>query len=204
LLVTLRSAKHLGWTHSLTGDESWFWLTIDCEQQWLLSGAERPTRPSKMNSSPKAIISIFWSPLGFPVIQVLPPKVTFTSKLFIDAILLHIVAAKPAVDPGRRLVLHMDNASPPRAILTARNPEQNRMTTNRHLAFSPDLTPSGFFLFGALKGQISGCISGSPDELVEAIREVATAIPRTTFERAFLEWEERLHRCIDINGAYVD
>jgi hypothetical protein len=29
LLVTLRLAKHRGWTHFFTTDESWFWLTID-------------------------------------------------------------------------------------------------------------------------------------------------------------------------------
>jgi hypothetical protein len=33
LLVTLRSAKHRGWTHFFSGDESWFWLTINYEQQ---------------------------------------------------------------------------------------------------------------------------------------------------------------------------
>jgi hypothetical protein len=46
---------------------------------------------------------------------------------------------------------------------------------------------SDFFLFGALKGQLSGCIFESPDELVEAIREIASAIPRTILERGFLE-----------------
>jgi hypothetical protein len=33
LLVRLKSAKHRGWTHFLTGDELWFWLTINYEQQ---------------------------------------------------------------------------------------------------------------------------------------------------------------------------
>jgi hypothetical protein len=105
LLVTLRSAKRHGWTHLLTGDESWFWLTIKYEQQWPPLGAERPTRPKKAISSPQAMIMIFWSPLGFPVIQVLPPKATFTSEFFVDAILPHIVAAKPAGDPGGRLYI---------------------------------------------------------------------------------------------------
>jgi hypothetical protein len=61
-----------------------------------------------------------------------------------------------------------------------------------------------FFLFGALNGQFSGRIFESPDELVEAIRKIASAIPPTTLGRVFLEWKERLQRCIDINGAYVD
>jgi hypothetical protein len=63
---------------------------------------------------------------------------------------------------------------------------------------------SEFFLFDVLKDQLSGRIFESPDELAEAIRDVASAIQRTTLEKVFLEWEERLHRCININGAYFD
>jgi hypothetical protein len=99
LLVTLRSAKHRGWTHFLTDDESWFCLPIDYEQQWLPPGAERPTRPNKMTSSPKAMTVVFWSPLDFLVIQALPPKVTFTSEFFVDAILPYVVA-KSTGNPG--------------------------------------------------------------------------------------------------------
>jgi hypothetical protein len=156
-----------------------------------------------MISSSKAMIVIFWSSLGFPVIQALPPQVTFTSEFFVDAILPHIVAAKPAGDPGRQLVLHIDNASPHRVGLTARNLEENRITESSHPAFSPDLAPSDFFLSGALKGQLSGWIFESLDELTEAIY-VRSRVPGTTLERTFLEWEERLQRCIDISDADAD
>jgi hypothetical protein len=186
LLVTFRSAKLRGWTHFLPGDESWFWLTIDHEQQWLPPGAESPTRPRKMIGSAKAMIIIFWSPLGIPVIQDLPPKVTFPSEFFVDAILPHIVAAKPAGDPGRRLVPYLGSASPNRARSTVRNLDENRITASPYPAFSPDLATSDFFLFGTLKGQLSGRVFESPDELIEAIREIANAIPRTTLERVFL------------------
>jgi hypothetical protein len=85
----------------------------------------------------------------------------------------------------------MDNDFSYRTRLAARNLEENRITASRHPVFSPDLAPSDFFLFGALKGYLSGRICESPDELVDAIREVASAIPRTTLERVSLEWEER-------------
>jgi hypothetical protein len=109
----------------LPGDESWFWLTINYEQQWLPPGAERPAGPMKMINSLKAMIIIFRSPLGFSVIQVLSTQMTFTSEFFVDAILPHIVAAKPAGDPNRLLILHMNNTFPHRASLTARNLEEN-------------------------------------------------------------------------------
>jgi hypothetical protein len=150
------------------------------------------------------MIIIFWPPLGFLVREALPPKVTFTSKFFVDAILPYIIAAKPAADPGRQLVLDMDNASPRRARLIARNLEENRITASPRPAVWPDLAPSDFFLFGALKSQLSGCAFESRGGLVEAIRQIASYIPRTTFERLSLEWEDRLPRCININGAYID
>jgi hypothetical protein len=139
-----------------------------------------------MISSPKMIIIIFWSSLDFHAIQALPPKVIFTSEFFVDAILPYIVAAKLAGDPGRRLALHMDSAAPHCARLIARNLEENRTTANPHRAFSPDLAPSDFFLFGALNDQLSGRIFESPEELVQAIREIASAIPRTTVARVVL------------------
>jgi hypothetical protein len=48
----------------------------------------------------KATVIIFWSLFGLLVIHGFPPKVTLTSKCFVDAILPHIVAAKPTGDPG--------------------------------------------------------------------------------------------------------
>jgi hypothetical protein len=98
----------------------------------------------------------------------------------------------------------MDNTSPHRARLTARNLEENRITASPHPVLSPNLAFSDFCLFDALKYQLSGHISESPDELVEAICELVSAIPRTTLDGAFLEWEKRLQRYIDINGAYID
>jgi hypothetical protein len=133
------------------------------------------------------MIVIFWSPRGVPVIQDRPPKVTFTPEFFVDAILPHVVSAKPTGGPGRRLVLHMDNASPHRVRLTAQNLEENRIAASPHPVFSSDLALSDFVLFGALKRQLSGHIFESPDELVEGIYEIVRAIPRTRLERVSLE-----------------
>jgi hypothetical protein len=153
-LVAVHSARHHGCTHFLTDDESWFWfwLTIDHEQQWLPVSAERPTRPSKMASSPRAMIVIFWLTLVFPVIRVLRPKVTFTVEFFIDTMILGLPAARSACDPTRWLVLHMDNTSPPRSRSAAYKLEKNLIAASCRPAFSLDLAPYDFYLFGALKG----------------------------------------------------
>jgi hypothetical protein len=138
------------------------------------------------------------------VIQALPPKVIFTSEFFVDVILPRIVAVKPSGDSGRRLVLQLNNAPPHYARLAARNLQGNGITPSSQSAFSSDIAPSDFFLFSSLNGQLSDHIFESLDESVEAVCEIVSAIPRTTPERAFLEWDERMQRYIDFNGAYID
>jgi hypothetical protein len=58
-------------------------------------------KTEKDSQPPKAIIIVFWLPLDFPVIQIWPPKMTFTTKFFVNNTLPDIVAAKPACDPYR-------------------------------------------------------------------------------------------------------
>jgi hypothetical protein len=127
------------------------------------------------------------------VIQDLPPKGTFIAGFFVENILPDIVAAKPASDTHHRLVLHMDNAFPHRTLLTSQNPEENGIIASRHPAFSPDLAPSDFFLFAALKGRFARCTFPSADELVEAIREITSAIPRGNLKKFFSNGKRDCH-----------
>jgi histone-lysine N-methyltransferase SETMAR len=143
-----------------------------------------------MINSPKAMIIRFWSPLSFPVIQALPPNMPFTAKFFLDNILSDIVASKPACDPYRQRVLHLDNAFPHRAVLTGQQLEENGIVANPCPALSPDLAPFDFFLFAALKGQLTGRAFEPADELIEDICAMMSAIPGPKLEKVFLDWEE--------------
>jgi hypothetical protein len=63
------------------------------------------------------MVSIFWSPVGFPVITALPAKTKFSSVDFCETIIPKIVKGMPfdLAESPRKLMLHMDNASPRRA-----------------------------------------------------------------------------------------
>jgi hypothetical protein len=111
----LKRAKHRGWRYILTGDESWFYLTIDHKQILTRSEAPPPTILNKITGSPKRIVTIFWSPLGFRVLRVLPKEVHFDAKYFRDNILSEIDRTRPTgseEDDRRNLILHFDNAKP--------------------------------------------------------------------------------------------
>jgi hypothetical protein len=110
----IESAKHRGWRSFVTGDEFWFSSSLDHENIWLRDGVPIPTRPKKTIASPTRMLTVFWSPLSFPVIQSLPKGVYCTGEYFCSNILRDIQKKRPgdrAEDRRRKLMLHFDNAS---------------------------------------------------------------------------------------------
>jgi hypothetical protein len=71
-----------------------------------------------------------------------------------------------------------------------------------HPPYSPDLAPSDFSLFGYLKDRLQQQFEDG-DQLFDAVIALTWTIEKVTLQRAFLEWMERLRRCIDTNGDYV-
>jgi hypothetical protein len=61
------------------------------------------------------MITIFWSPFGFPVIDALPAGENFTGQYLCDNIVPQIAEQRPSdaqQNRGRKFVVHMDNATP--------------------------------------------------------------------------------------------
>jgi hypothetical protein len=87
----LRSAKHRAWRYDLTGDESWFYYTIDHDHIWILDGEEVLAIPRRAITSPKRMLAVFWSPLGFSLVEILPKGIHFDSQYFTSNILSAIV-----------------------------------------------------------------------------------------------------------------
>jgi hypothetical protein len=90
MLKMIAETRHQSWQCFLTGDESWFCYSTDDEQMWLPRGEMAPTRARHITSTPKVLITIFWSPLGFPVIDALPAGKKFTAWYFCDNIVPQI------------------------------------------------------------------------------------------------------------------
>jgi hypothetical protein len=77
------------------------------------------------------------------------------------------------------------------------------MKTAPHLFYSPDLARSNFFLFGDVKGKLMGYQAGTAAELVVRIQVILAEIPPEALNTVFLEWMQRLQKCIDSDGEYV-
>jgi histone-lysine N-methyltransferase SETMAR len=207
LLGIISQARHQGWRFFFTGDESWFYFANNYNRVWLLPDAEVPKRVRNTINAEKAMLTVFWSPLGFPVVEVLAKKKTFTSEYFCETICTKLVACAPEEtrrNGGRKLTIHMDNASPHRSKQTTEFMQKSRLNSAPHPPYSPDLAPSDFYLFGKVKDMLKGQEFKSSEEILEAIITILRGITRDELDRVFANWERRLARCIELNGDYVE
>jgi transposase len=104
---------------------------------------------------------------------------------------------------GQKLIVHSDNARPHTARQTRDFIEAYGMEQAPHPPYSPDTTPSDFYLFDYVKDRLQRQHFEDGDQLFDAIIALAGTIERVTLQREFLEWMEGLRRCIDANDEYV-
>jgi histone-lysine N-methyltransferase SETMAR len=82
--------------------------------------------------------------------------------------------------------------------------EQNAMEKAPPPAYSPDLAPSDFHLFGYIRQLLVGHEFPDGEALLGAINAILGGIDKVISEGVFLKWMERLRRYINTAGEYVD
>jgi hypothetical protein len=81
--------------------------------------------------------------------------------------------------------------------------EENEMIRAYRALCSPDLALSGFFVFYSVKINLSGRSLEEGGDILSAVAAILESIEKATFDTVFLEWRERIRRCIDINSYHV-
>jgi histone-lysine N-methyltransferase SETMAR len=180
LLKNVRQALHLGWWPFLTSDDSWFVCVTDYRRMQLPEGLPPQSRPSTIVSTPKVMVSIFWSPLDFLVMTTLPPRTKFTSAHFCGGSIPTIVAGIPfdLAKSFRQMILLMDDATARRARESITCLKRFRPCPIDQPPYSPDLASSDFYLSEKLKGALVVQEFESTEELLLAIMRVTDSIGR--------------------------
>ena len=151
------------------------------------------------------MLTIFWNPEGFPIVDVLPSRQIFNSEYFIENILKNIykIFSSRAEEIGRPITLHFDNARPHTSRKVQEYMDSHNMKKAVQPPYSPDIAPSDFFLFGYIKNILKGSKFESRDELKAAIDEILSSFPKNLLDSVFLKWENKLQQVIESNGDYL-
>ena len=205
LLKILKSANHHSWNYFVTGDESWFEYEYNYHQKWIAPSEKVPQIPKVMKTSKKVMLTIFWNPHGFLVVDCLPKGETFNAHYYINNILgkLSQIGTGFPDTEERRLTVHADNARPHTAKVTTRYMACNGMKRAPHPPYSPDLAPSDFFLFGYIKKKLEGHSFSTKEELLEEVKTILANISIDQLKSVFNEWERRLKIVIHTDGEYI-
>jgi hypothetical protein len=164
-----------------------------------------PDRERYTIQSPKFVTTIVWNPRGFHVVKALLKWSKFNADYYINNILVAISDWRRLTGGTRqnKLWIHAENARAHTAKVSSDYIARNDMKMAPHPPYSPDFEPSDFSLFGYVKGKLMGYQAGSAAGLLVRIQVILAEIPREALSTVFLEWMQRLQKCIDSDGEYV-
>ena len=152
------------------------------------------------------MLTIFWNPLEFHLVKVLPEGATFNDDYFITEILelIYEMTTSLRETSGSKIILHFDNARPHISKKVLEYLESHDMERAPHPPFSPDIAPADFYLFGYIKGLLAGRSFSSIDELLSAVIGILNEISEIQLMKVFKEWEKRLNEVVMLNGDYIE
>ncbi|UYV71313.1 hypothetical protein LAZ67_8002588, partial [Cordylochernes scorpioides] len=146
----------------VTGDESWVHhSTPETKRQSMVWKKPEESAPKKAKvtiSAGKVMAIVFWDCKGVLLVDYLPPNSTVNAARYCE-VLNKLRAAIKRKRPGllsRKVLLVHDNARPHAARTTQTLLENFKWEIFTHPPYSPELAPSDFHLFPALKLHLGG------------------------------------------------
>lgn len=210
----LRMSAQLGesfWSRLITVDETWlpFYLPESKEQskQWCRVGEHPPLKAKTVPSAGKVMITAFWHCDGVILIDYLQKGVTINSAYYSHLLSHDLRAALKNRRRGKlssKPLLQQDNARPHTANLTIQTVQQLGWTLLPHPAYSPDLAPSDYHLFGNLKKPLRGKHFANIDEMKVAVNQWLSETPKEFFANGIRKLTKRWEKCVAIGGDYIE
>jgi hypothetical protein len=204
LLQVLSVQSTRQWHDSVTLDESWIYLFSEHDLMWTAPGEIVVDRERHTVQSPTFMLTVVLNPIRFHVMQAFPKGANSMHNIIqmVSWSQSQIGGGRPG-EYGQILWVHSDNARPHTAKMSKDYIGLNRMKQALHPSYSPDLAPSDVFLFGYVKRKLMKYRTETLSELLVRIRVILAEIPRETLNAVFLEWTERLQKCVQVDGEYV-
>ncbi|UYV84093.1 K02A2.6-like [Cordylochernes scorpioides] len=95
--------------------------------------------------------------------------------------------------------------SEPRTFQRSPEPVKTRsFEVLEHPAYSPDLAPSDYFLFGLLKKELKGKRFDSDEDVQKVVQDFFHTLPKGAYKEGIYKLPERWRRCIESHGDYFE
>lgn len=200
----LRSQRKDFLANLVTGDESWILYKNDTRAAyWLPRGEEPPVQPKVDPHGRKVLLCCWWDHQGMLYYELLTSGETVTANVYADQ--LRKLATAVREKRRRRSEVHLlhDNARPHVASATRQQLEELGWATVPHPPYSPDLAPSDYHLFRALKNFLRGQSFSDFDHLKNALADFFERQPAEFWAEGIQSLPNRWRQVIDTFGQYI-
>ena len=150
--------------------------------------------------------TVFWDVKGVIMLDFLPKRSTITGVYYANLLgqLRTAIREKCRGKLSKGVLLQQDNARAHTCKVAMAAVERNGYELIPHPAYSPDLAPSGFFLFPNLKKDIRGLHFRSDEEVVTAVEEWVNGKDPDFFSSGLMALEHHWFKCITLEGNYIE
>lgn len=194
----------------VTMDETWVYHHDPKSKQeakeWCEPGCSAPKRVRVHKSAKKVLASVFWDAKGILFVDYLQTGKTINSEYYcnlLDKLKEEIQKKRPGLQK-KKIIFHQDNAPCHKSILTMAKISELKYELLEHPPYSPDLAPSDFYLFPALKKFMRGKRFSTNDEVIAAVEAYFTDLPDSYFRDGIHKLESRWNKCIEVQGDYTE
>ncbi|UYV74225.1 hypothetical protein LAZ67_11002523 [Cordylochernes scorpioides] len=198
----------------VTGDESWVHhSTPETKRQstvWKKPEESAPKKAKVTISAGKVMAIVFWDCKGVLLVDYLPPNARVNSARYCE-VLTNLRAAIKRKRPGllsRKVLLVPDNARPHAVRTTQTLLENFKWEIFTHPPYSPELAPSDFHLFPALKLHLGDKHFANDDEVQAEANHWLRRQDTAWYNSGIKKLLQRYQKCLDRNDineeVYID
>ena len=155
----------------------------------------------------KTMLVCFYDSKGIIHHEFVPQEQTVTGSFYLsvlERLWKRIRRVRPEYSaPGSWFLLH-DIAPVHQAVALQEVLARKQVWVLNHPSYSPDLSPSDYFLFPKLKLPLKGRLFEDVQYIQGAVTSSLRAIPQEDVQRSFESLLDRATRCIDAEGMYFE
>ena len=182
----LKSCKHYSFRNIITSDECWFCIRHIVGGSWISDDENALVCESDKFSVMKIMITVMWNVHIFHIRDFLFEGSSFKREYMIEHILAPLADKKIEIwssGDKRKIWIHLDNCRIHNSKKTSAAIDRFGSKRSPHPAYSLDIAPSDFFLFGYTKTKLKGHYFESVNNLIEEIKKIFSDI---SYEKRFL------------------
>lgn len=194
----------------VTGDETWaHYYTPEMKEQskqWRHSNSPKPKKFKQEKSAGKIMATVFWDRKGVLLVDFMPSGTTINADRYCETLrkLRRAIQNKRRGMLTKGVRLHQDNARPHVAQKTMSLIQEFGWEVIDHPPYSPDVAPSDYHLFPALKKDLGGRKFATDEEVRQAVLTFLREAAGSWFEEGIQKFVCRMRKVIEREGDYIE